>query len=1127
MDKSWMDIRDRTSVGYRNGVAQFLNFASQHAQQDGMIVCPCRKCAHSTMLAIDDVQIHLVSHGICRGYRRWTFHRESSSRKTSVRTPSTSVQENSNENSNMREMLHHTFPMHDMVPKPMEEDMALDLVVGDPGLEQPTQGPNEESLQFPKLLKDVEEPCYEGCTKFSKLSVIVYLYHLKCLLGWSNISITFLLQFLQELLPSSTKLPKDCYEAKKIIKDLGLSYEKIDACPNDCMLFWKENSNLEACSNCNHSRWASNEAGVPKNTNAPSKKVKKKVAKILRWFPLKPRLKRLFMSPEVAPHMKWHVDGRTNDGLMRHPAYSEAWNSFDSKYVEFSSEPLNVRLELADDEFNPFSNMSTAHSTWPVMLVLYNLPPWMFMKRAYFMLSLLILGPTSPGNDIDVYLQPLIQELKELWDVGVETFDVSSNSSFQMHAALLWTINDFPTYADLSGWSTKGALACPSCNYNPQSRWLKHGRKFSYIGHRRFLDRDHEFHNHDKEFDGRTDFSKAPDIVPRSEIIAQTEPMVNVVFGKKKDNLTNKRKRGEDALCIWKKRSIFFSLPYWENHMLRHNLDVMHIEKNVVDNVIGTVLNMDGKTNDNLKVHLDLEEMGIRSELYLEELGSDKTYKPPAYFEMTTSEKDSFLQVLKGVSVPDGYASNVSRCAKLKERKISGMKSHDSHILMQQLFPIAIRGSLPDEVSKHLIELSCFFREICSKVLSLEDLESFQKRIALTLCELERIFPPSFFTVMVHLLIHLTDEAKIAGPVHCRWMYPVEWYLSRLKSYVRNKACLEGCIAEGVHRDHLKELHPNVANDVMEKQHMERFCHWFKYHVLSMDVDEREKLPEKVIWLARYPDNEVKWFKHYVLNGLKFRTKDSELRYVLFKCEWVDVDSGRGYKTDKFGFPLVNFARLIHKGDRLIDEPDVFDVGTGALSDDDVDNFCENDPYNITIDNAHDVNDNPAWTRRDVEGTIYQTPLFVECELVEDDNIDDEEFIDDVYESNDEFTDDENEDGEELNDGSNDESTDNEKRANVYVKVHLHKDGTPVNAEAESNISSDLTGSILWAPDDVYAQVFGNECNGHVQGVGFGPTPSMHPAKSTPAIAQGGFGLDCQSLTPYRSQASSHQEASG
>ena len=67
------------------------------------------------------------------------------------------------------------------------------------------------------------------------------------------------------------------------------------------------------------------------------------------------------------------------------------------------------------------------------------------------MLSLLIPDPTSLGNDIDVYLQPLVEELKELWDVGVEAFDVSSKKSFQMHVALLWTINDFPAYGDISG----------------------------------------------------------------------------------------------------------------------------------------------------------------------------------------------------------------------------------------------------------------------------------------------------------------------------------------------------------------------------------------------------------------------------------------------------------------------------------------------------------------------------------------------------------------------------------------------------------------------------------------------------------------------------------------------------
>ena len=120
--------------------------------------------------------------------------------------------------------------------------------------------------------------------------------------------------------------------------------------------------------------------------------------------------------------------------------------------------------------------------------------------------------------------------------------------------------------------------------------------------------------------------------------------------------------------------------------MLRHNLGVMHIEKNVVDNIIGTLLSLDGKTKDNLKARQDLKDMGIKSELHLEKVGNDKTHMPYAYYHMNASEKDGFLQVLKDVRVPDGYSSNISRCVKLKERKISKMKSHDNHILMQQLF---------------------------------------------------------------------------------------------------------------------------------------------------------------------------------------------------------------------------------------------------------------------------------------------------------------------------------------------------------------------------------------------------------------------------------------------------------
>nr|XP_025632903.1 uncharacterized protein LOC112727385 [Arachis hypogaea] len=149
------------------------------------------------------------------------------------------------------------------------------------------------------------------------------------------------------------------------------------------------------------------------------------------------------------------------------------------------------------------------------------------------------------------------------------------------------------------------------------------------------------------------------------------------------------------------------------------------------------------------------------------------------------------------IRVPDGLSSNISRCVDLKQRKLSGLKSHDCHVLMQQLLPIAIRNVLLDKVTAVLIELSSFFQQLCSKSLSLTELEKLQPRIILTLCHLEMLFPPSFFTIMVHLTYHLVDEAKLGGPVHYRWMYPIERYLGHLKSYVRNKAKSEGSIAEG------------------------------------------------------------------------------------------------------------------------------------------------------------------------------------------------------------------------------------------------------------------------------------------------------------------------------------------
>jgi len=101
------------------------------------------------------------------------------------------------------------------------------------------------------------------------------------------------------------------------------------------------------------------------------------------------------------------------------------------------------------------------------------------------MLSMMISGPKQAGNNINVYLNPLVEDLK-LWFDGVEVFDVVVSETFMMYAMLFCTITDFPTYGNLSGYSVKGHKACPICEENIASHQLKNGRKIVYLAIERF-----------------------------------------------------------------------------------------------------------------------------------------------------------------------------------------------------------------------------------------------------------------------------------------------------------------------------------------------------------------------------------------------------------------------------------------------------------------------------------------------------------------------------------------------------------------------------------------------------------------------------------------------------------------
>src|SRR5881394_2141533 len=137
----------------------------------------------------------------------------------------------------------------------------------------------------------------------------------------------------------------------------------------------------------------------------------------------------------------------------------------------------------------------------------------------------------------------------------------------------------------------------------------------------------------------------------------------------------------------------------------------------------------------------------------------------------------------------------------MKDLELVGIKSHDCHVMITQMLPIAIRCIKPDYVKLAVTRLCHFFNAIAHKVIDPAEPSALNIEIAETLCLLEMVFPLSLFDMMVHLLGHIMDEIKILGPVFLHQIYPFERYMVVLKRYVRNCANLEGCMVQGYHME--------------------------------------------------------------------------------------------------------------------------------------------------------------------------------------------------------------------------------------------------------------------------------------------------------------------------------------
>ncbi|KAL4565709.1 hypothetical protein LXL04_029812 [Taraxacum kok-saghyz] len=344
---------------------------------------------------------------------------------------------------------------------------------------------------------------------------------------------------------------------------------------------------------------------------------------------------------------------------------------------------------------------------------------------------------------------------------------------------------------------------------------------------------------------------------------------------KRKEKQVDSSDLSQHQDSYWKKFNIWYRrLRYWRHNSIQHCIDFMQIEKNVAESIIGTLLDVPNKTKDGHKARLDLVHFNLKPELHPKKEGN-KTTLSPAACTLTKEEKDKFCKSLYHLKVPQGYCSNFSSLVSLKEMKLIGLKSHDYYMLMQEFLHVTIR-SMKHEPTRIAIT---------SKEIKVDELDRLQEDLCVTLCLLEKHFPPAFFDVMIHLTIHLTREVYRDSQV-CKdsvtatvdWLshkpninvlkydvYAINGYTFRTKS----REC-KGYQDSGVS---VVATNTHISKDVVT-------------HVKNTYYGVLQE-----IWVLDYN------FK----------------RIPIFKCDWVD--SRNEVKKDKLGYTLVELKRLGHYKD--------------------------------------------------------------------------------------------------------------------------------------------------------------------------------------------------------------------
>ncbi|RVW77665.1 hypothetical protein CK203_053390 [Vitis vinifera] len=586
----------------------------------------------------------------------------------------------------------------------------------------------------------------------------------------------------------------------------------------------------------------------------------------------------------VPAKLIWHAEERDFDGKMRHPSDSPSWKLVDHRWPEFSSEPRNLRLAISADGINPHSSLS----------------------------------PRQPGNDIDIYLAPLIEDLKTLWEVGVQAYDAHQREFFTLRAVLLWTISDFPAYGNLSGCTVKGYFGCPICEEETYSRRLKHGKKNSYTGHRRFLPCNHPFRKQKKAFDGEQEFRPPPQILIGEEILKKVKVICKIKDGLNcRLDLVDMGLRSELAPKFESKRTYLppacYSLSKMEKKVFCQTLSQLKVPYGYCSNL------------RNLVSMEDLKLYGLKSHDY-----------------------HTLMQQLLPVSLRSIFPKHV--------RNAICRLSSFFNTLCSKVVDVPTLDELQNEVVVTLCLFEKYFPPSFFDIMV---------HLTVHLVRELRLCGPVYLRWMYPFESTSNIDQKVGASIFGGHTMKVDsnLWLQAHHYVLENTTIIQPYVED--HMKWLKMKYPHQAKRQkwLQDEHMRPFTYWLRQKV-EVAIGNEEPVSETLKWIAHGPSHYVFKYHGYVINGCHYHTKKRDdlratqnsgvkivattmqidsakdknpvfgelcfygviteiwdldytmFRIPIFKCDWVD--NKNGIKVDDLGFTLVDFSKMAHKSDPFI-----------------------------------------------------------------------------------------------------------------------------------------------------------------------------------------------------------------